>query len=301
VAFVLLVATMPPMRIFQNSREWTGYTVQVDTAQWGHTLHQYVQTLASGTFGKDRSGNPVSAMVFPRLWNTLKLIFLSLALAIPLGMAKGIWDFNSLRKGGAAIGPMLTGLVQGLPDFLLVMLLQVAAVRLFYYFHIRPFPPAWDDHNPAGSMVLPVFCLTLIPLAYAARITSQAMVSVYDQEYIRTARAKGLHEAVVIFKHALAGALVQILDGLPNTLAVMFSNALIVELLDHYPGVTILLRDAVSPLSLLADARMQPPPPDVPVIVTTGVSLGLVFALLYAVLSILRRLVDPRLRERDVR
>jgi ABC-type dipeptide/oligopeptide/nickel transport system permease component len=299
VAFVVLLATMPPLQIRPAGNALLGYQVKVNTLQWKQTIHTYWETVRSGSLGKDRAGNLVSSQLGWRLANTLKLIFISLGLAIPLGMAKGLWDFNALRKGGAAIGPMLTGVVQGLPDFLLVMLLQIGAIKLLAATDLLPFPPVWDDHNPARSMIYPVFCLTLIPMAYTARITAQALVSVYDQEYIRTARAKGLHESVVIFKHALVGALVQILDGLPNTLAVMFSSAMIVELLFHTPGVTILLRDAVSPLSLLADMRMRPPPPDVPVIVATGVSLGLVFAVIYGCLSILRRIVDPRLRERD--
>lgn len=298
--FVLFLATMPPLQITPQPAAGLGYRVNVDTAEWGNTVAAYWNTLQSRTLGKDRAGNAVAAMVFPRLANTLKLVFLSLVLAIPLGMAKGVWDFTSLRKGGVAAAPMLTGLVQGLPDFLLVMLLQISAVEIVTHLGIRPFPPGWDDRNPVGSMVYPVLCLTLIPLAYVARITSQAMVSVWDQEYIRTARAKGLREPVVIFKHALAGALVQILDGLPNALAVMFSNTLMVELLFHYPGVTILLRDAVSPLSALSDVRMKSPPPDVPILAVTGVALGLVFALVYAVISLLRRVVDPRLRERDL-
>jgi ABC-type dipeptide/oligopeptide/nickel transport system permease component len=104
----------------------------------------------------------------------------------------------------------------------------------------------------------------------------------------------------VLFRHSLTGSLVQILDGLPSVLTLMFSNALVVELLFHYPGVTTMLREAASPLSLLFDIRTPLPPPDVPVLVATGASLGLIFAVLYAVTRILRRAVDPRLRERGL-
>ncbi|WP_420544333.1 ABC transporter permease subunit [Symbiobacterium thermophilum] len=105
---------------------------------------------------------------------------------------------------------------------------------------------------------------------------------------------------MVIYKHALAGALVPILDAMPGVLTVVFSNALVVELLFHYPGVTNLLQDAASPPGLVADLRRSLPPPDVPVLVAAGASLGLIFALLYAAVSVLRRVVDPRLRGRDL-
>lgn len=292
---------MPPLQVTPDPDGWLGYSVQVNVADWGQTLNQYLKTIQSGTLGTNRRGIEVAGLLLPRLAFTLRLIFISLALAIPLGMAKGMWDFHSLRKGGSPIGPMLTGLVQGIPDFLLAMLLQIGAAKLFQSAGIHLFPVVWNEKEPVASMVFPVICLTLLPLASVARVTSQAMVSIYDQDYIRTARAKGLPEVVVVFKHALVGAVVQILDGMPNVLAVMFSNALIVELLFNYPGVTSLLRDAASPLSSLFDIRTKLPPPDVPVLAATGASLGLIFAALYAVTSILRRVVDPRLRERDRR
>jgi len=300
VVFVVLIATMPPLQVTPDPDSWLGYSVQVDAAHWGQTLDAHLQTLRSGSLGEDRRGNDVADLVLAGLASTLKLVFISLALAVPLGMAKGLWDFRSLRKRGPAVGPMLTALVQGMPDFLLAMLLQIGAAKLFQHAGIRLFPVAWNHQEPVASMVFPVICLTLLPLAMVARITSQALVTTYDQDYIRTARAKGLREVVVLFKHALVGALVQILDGMPNVLTIMFSNALIVERLFHYPGVTALLLDAASPPSFLFDMRTQLLPPDVPVLVAAGASLGLVFALLYAVLSLLRRVVDPRLRERDL-
>jgi len=286
--------------VISSPESLTGYTIRIDKAQWGETLRGYVQTLLSGTLGKNRRGVDVATLLLPRLLNTLRLIGISLALALPLGVVKGLRDFQSLRRRGSAAGAMVTGLLQGVPDFLLVMLLQIGAARLFRLTGIKILPVAYDSLHPVASMVFPVVCLTLLPLATVARITAQAMADIYDQDYIRTARAKGLSETAVVYKHALAGALLQILDGLPGVLTVMFSNALIVELLFHYPGVTTLLQDAASPPSIVPDLRRPLPPPDVPVLVAAGGALGLVFALLYAAVAVLRRVVDPRLRGRDL-
>nr|PZN70116.1 MAG: hypothetical protein DIU55_12045 [Bacillota bacterium] len=270
------------------------------TDQWGQTLRAYLETLRSGSLGTNRRGHDVAGLLLPRIANTLRLVAVSLAFALPLGVVKGVRDFQALRRRGSAVGPLLTGLLQGVPDFFLVMLLQIGAAQFFQRTGFRLLPVAWDETRPVASMVLPVTCLALLPLATVARITTQAMTNVYEQDYIRTARAKGLPERVVIYKHALAGALVPILDAMPGVLTVAFSNALIAERLFHYPGVTNLLLDAASPPSLVFDLRRPLPPPDVPVLVAAGASLGLIFALLYAGVSILRRVADPRLKGRDL-
>ncbi|HYG59634.1 MAG TPA: ABC transporter permease [Symbiobacteriaceae bacterium] len=302
VAFVVLLATMPPLEIRQAPAAPLGYTVQVDTATWQTTLQRYCKMVLSGTLGKGHDGNPVGPIVSERLGNSLLLVGISLVIAVFLGAVKGVWDFMQLRRGRVAIGPILTGLVQGLPDFWLVLLVQIGTVLIYNRFGWKPFPPAWVDSKPVASMVFPVFCLSLIPWAYVARITSTALVTVYDQEYVRTARAKGLHERIVMYKHALGSALVPILDNLPNALAVMFSNLLVVETMLHYPGVTILLKDAVAPLGArYADPRLPPPHTDVTTLVAAGVSLGLIFAVLFLTISILRRVFDPRLKERDIK
>lgn len=300
VLFIVLIATLPPFEVTPDPDRLLGYTIHIDTGQWGQTLRDYLHTLRSGSLGTNRRGHDVAGLLLPRIVNTLRLVATSLVFALPLGMVKGLRDFQALRRRGASFGPLLTGLLQGVPDFFLVMLLQIGVARMFQRTGFRLLPVAWDAVRPVASMVLPVTCLALLPLAAVARITAQAMTSVYEQDYIRTARAKGLPERVVVYRHALAGALVPILDAMPGVLTVVFSNALVVELLFHYPGVTNLLQDAASPPSLLFDLRKPLPPPDVPVLVAAGASLGLIFALLYAAVSVLRRVADPRLRGRDL-
>lgn len=300
VAFVLLVSTMPPLQVQPSPAATSGYQVKMDTVKWKANITQYVQTIRSGTLGTDRGGFPVSELLARRMGNSLKLMGISLALALVLGAVKGVWDFNQLRRGRVGLGPVITGLVQGIPDFWLVLMIQVLAVLLVNNLHWRPFPVAYMDEQPVASLVYPVFCLFLIPMAYVARITSTAMTSVYEKEYVRTARAKGLSEPAVMYRHVVRSAIVQILDGLPNALAVMFSNLLIIEYMFRFPGITYLLKDAASPVvSLWFDPRRTPPAPDAPVLIAAGVSLGLVFAFLYFVVSMLRPVFDPRLKERD--
>lgn len=299
VAFVLLLATLPPLQVHKNSAALLGYSARVDTHAWGQNITHYLETIRSGSLGTDRSGWPVGPILVRRLGNSLKLFGIAAVSALVLGVFKGVRDFLQMRRSRLAIGPLLTGIVQGLPDFVLIMTLQWGAVWLSTRWGLRPLPLAYDADMPAAGMVYPLFCLTLVPWAYVARMTSTAMQTVYDQDFVRTARAKGVAQFFVVYRHAFRAALVQILDGLPNALAVMVSNLLLVEVLFRYPGITILIRDAVNPLSRLPDPRMPAPPPDVPVLVAAGVSLGLTFTLLHLAVAVARRLLDPRLKERD--
>lgn len=300
VAFVVLICTMPPLNITPNPKALTGYQVKVETAEWGNRLNSYWQTLRSGSLGTDRRGFPVAELLPKRVGNSLKLMSISLGLALVLGTAKGIRDFQQLRRGRVGLGPVTTGLIQGLPDFWLVLLIQVMAVALVKNLDWRPFPVVYMDEQPLRSLVYPVFCLFLVPMAYVARITSTAMTSVYEKEYVRTARAKGLAEPVVMYRHVIRTAIVQIMDGLPNALAVMFSNLLIIESMFYFPGITTLLKEAANPLSSnWFDPRRQTIPPDTDVLIAAGVTLGLIFAVLYFLIAVLRPFFDPRVRERE--
>jgi ABC-type dipeptide/oligopeptide/nickel transport system permease component len=298
IAFVVGLASMPPLQVVERPTSMTGFAVKLDTAQWDTTMATYWKTVKTGSLGIDYKKRPVGPLVFERLGNSMKLVGVAVLLAIGLGILKGFWDFNQMRKKGIALGPILTGAVQGVPDFWLILLIQLGAAFLFRKLGWTPFKIGFNSEDPINSMVYPVLSLALIPGAYMARITSTAMNNVYEKEYIRTARSKGLHEIGVIYKHALRNALVQILDGLPSVAGVMVSNLLIVEYLFNYPGLTTLLKQAISPpLTFVGNVRILPPT-DVPTLVAAGVALGVLFSALYVTINILRRIADPRLKER---
>ncbi|HEY3366453.1 MAG TPA: ABC transporter permease [Symbiobacteriaceae bacterium] len=300
IAFVLAVSTMPPVKLQPDINAESGYTIKLDTAQWERSLSAYAALVRSGTLGRDQNGNPVGPLVVDRLVNSLGLLALALLLAVVPGVMKGIHDFRQMRRRRFAVGPLITGIVGGLPDFLLVFLFQYGVVQFFRWSGLRPLPVVWFDQQPLRSLVLPVICLALIPWAYVARVTTVAMGEIWEQDYIRTAWSKGVSEGTVLYRHALRNAALRVLDGFPNLLTIMLSNLLIVEWLFHFPGLTILLKDAVNPASALRSSGsvfgFSEAPPDIPVLVASGMAIGLVFSLLYLALAVLRRLADPRLK-----
>jgi ABC-type dipeptide/oligopeptide/nickel transport system permease component len=302
IAFVVLLATMPPLDVQRSTDSLLGYDFQVNTKTWLHNLSTYANALKSGEAFVDRQNSPAGPLVAKRLGASLLLMGAATGVAIGLGAAKGFWDFHAMRRRKLALGPVISSAIAGLPDFWLVMLLQMGAAFLYREFDFNPFRTSYDAQDPVSSLVFPLFTLSLIPLAHVARLTATAMNTVYDRDYIRTARSKGLPEMVVVYKHALRNALVQILDAMPGVIAIMMSNLLIVEYLFNYPGLTTLLLDAIAGhatvrgTAALSAAVTQP---EVGILVPAGVALGLIFSVLYLAIRILRRVADPRLKGRD--
>lgn len=294
VAFVVAMATMPPLKVTKQPGSWTSYSISLDAPAWQKNAQTYWETIKDGSLGLDKKNRPVGPIIADRFQASLILLISAAVLAVGGGVLKGIRDFNSLRTGKSRLGPAVTSAVQGIPDFWLIVTVQLIIIFLFNTIGWRPFRIVYQSDHPINSLVLPVFCLALIPGSYVARITSRALTSIWDREYIRTARAKGLAETTVLFKHALRNASVQILDGLPNIASIMVANLLIVEYMFRYPGLTTKLQESIPSFS----AAGPQAPADIPVVAAAGFCLGITFSLLHLVVNAARRLADPRLKER---
>lgn len=295
VLFVVALATMPPLRVNLIPGAFTTYRISVDTAAWKQSARGYWETVSQGSLGVDKRRREVGPRVADRFKNSMILIGAAAGLAIGLGVLKGVLDFNSLRRGQAGLGLLVTGAVQGLPDFWLILILQAGSAWLFSKVGWRPFSVAYSSSDPYNSLVFPLICLSLIPASYVARMTGTALLDVWGQDYIRTARAKGLHDFKVVFKHAFRNAAVQVMDSLPNLIGIMVANLLIVEYLFNYPGLTVLLKEAIPAPTIALDRPSEGA--DVPVLVAAGLCLGLTFTVLHLTVDLLRRIADPRLRE----
>lgn len=300
LTFVFGLATLPPITVYRTPDSSIGYRLEMNGPQWAANI----QTFFLNWKEEADDANPPQKRAAEAVWTGLKwslaLVGSALGLALLLGFLKGMRDFHQLRRRGLAIGPLVTGALQGLPEFWVVLLIQYAASLVWRLWDFSPFPVHFDPQRPIASMVYPTLALCLIPLGAMARVTCAAMSDVYEKEYIRTARAKGLREYKVIYKHAFRNAAVQMLDGLVSVIAVMFANLLVVEYLFNYPGLTPLLRNAVDltvgigiQSQMLGRVREHG---DMFVLFFSGIALGLVFACLYWVVMLLRQFADPRLK-----
>lgn len=196
-----------------------------------------------GDFGRSyRTGEPVLSSLTDRFPKTAQLalvaIVLGLLIAIPIGIVSALFR-NSLIDQVARLGALLGASV---PSFWLAYLLIILfAVQL----HILPVAGASEPRN----IVLPALTLAIGAAASLTRLTRSAMLEELFQDYVRTARSKGLRERAVVVRHALRNALITIVTVTGIRLAALLGGAVIVETIFAWPGIgkyvvdSIFLRD----------------------------------------------------------
>ncbi len=184
------------------------------------------------------NGNPVTGEILPRLPATLELAVASLMLAlligIPLGIAaavyKGSW-VDALSRTTAMLGVSI-------PNFwLALLLLLLFALTLGWL-------PSFGFGTPA-HLIMPAFTLGSALAALTARVTRSSMLEVLSEDYIRTARAKGLSEFTVVWKHALRNALIPVVTISGLQFGRLLEGAVVVESIFGWPGLGRLLVKAI--------------------------------------------------------
>jgi glutathione transport system permease protein len=210
---------------------------------------QYLTFLANalrGDWGVSMvTGQPVLAEVLNVLPWTIDLTLVSLALGVALGVPLGVWA--AVRRNRFVDYVVRMGSLAGLsfPAF-------VSAILLLFLFAIelRWFPvisartgslQAWTQ-----SITLPAISLGLNSAAYITRVTRSAMLEVLSEDYVRTARAKGSTERIVVWRHALRNALIPIITVAGLYMSTLIGNSVLTEIVFSRPGLGKLLVGALS-------------------------------------------------------
>ena len=205
--------------------------------------------------------------------------------SIPLGLsAAGIALVTGVILGAVAalrrnkfidkVIMVITTAFVSMPSFIMgSLLLIVFAVRF-------PILPA--NGAAEGGLILPVITLALYPMAYITRLTRSSMLDVLGQDYIRTARAKGVSPAKVIFKHALKNSLIPVATYFGPMLAYIVTGSLVVEQIFAVPGIGRAF------VSSITDR-------DYPMIMGTTIVLAALIVIMNLVSDILYKVIDPRI------
>jgi glutathione transport system permease protein len=203
---------------------------------------QYLHFLTRAVHGdlgnSIRSQQPVSHEIAERLPFTFALTTVSFSIAILFGLTAGV--FAAIYRGSWLDNTLMISAISGasVANFwIALMAMDLFAVKL-----------GWVPLMGAGnwrSYVLPSLTLALAPAAVIARMTRGSMLEIIHQDYIRTARAKGLSPAAVYLKHALRNALVPIVTIIGLNFAALLGGAVITETVFNWPGVGRLMVDAV--------------------------------------------------------
>lgn len=238
---------------------------------------RYLERLAHGDFGTSvRQHRPVMELIAERLPATLQLTLtaqiLATLLAIPLGVISAT-RANSLIDNVVMAGAVLA---QSLPIFWLgLMLILVFSVKLRW-------TPV-GGQTGLSSLVLPVVTLSTLYVARNARLVRSSLIDVLAEDYIRTARGKGLGESTVLYRHGLRNALIPVVTMLGLQFGHLLSGAVITETIFAWPGTGRLIVNAI----LSKDAPLVQGA--VTVIAALVISLNLLVDILYGFL-------DPRIR-----
>jgi glutathione transport system permease protein len=223
-----------------------------------------------------RSRHPVTQEIAERLPNTIALAIVAYGIAITIGLTAGMAAAVNRNRWPDQLTMLFAIAGASIANFwLALMAMNTFAVDL-----------GWLPLLGAGSwkhFVLPSITLAVMPTAVIARMTRSSMIEVIGQDYIRTARAKGLSEAVVTRKHALRNALIPIVTIVGLNFGSLLGGAVVTESVFNWPGIGRLLVDSV---------RYR----DYPVI--QGVTLVAVTAvvLMNFLAEILIAVINPRIR-----
>jgi len=287
VAVSMLIHLVPgdPVQImYAQSQGTTEEQLEAIRAELGldrPVWEQYVMYLGrvlSGDLGETiRGEQPVLELLLLRLPNTLALAGAALVIAIAIGMTLGF--IAAYRRGSWLDTSLMVTAILGvsMPHFWLgLLLLFLFAVELQWL------PVAGG--GPA-SLVLPAVTLGLSNAAIIARLTRSSMIDVFDQDFIRTAHAKGLPHAMVLRSHALRAGLVPIVTMIGMQFAYMMGGAIVVENVFGWNGVGRLAIQAI----------LQR---DYPLIQGFILMFAIVVVSISVLLDVLYAFLDPRIRYR---
>ena len=237
----------------------------------------YMSGLLRGDLGTSYiSGKSVYDSYMERMPATMKLafasIFVSVLLSIPLGI------YAAVHSGSIGDNISMVGALLGLsmPNFWLGLILIIA-----FSLNMKLFPSGGD--KGLISLVLPAITVGTGLMATLTRTTRSSMLDVIRQDYLRTARAKGVSERKVINKHALRNALIPIITIIGTQLGAVMGGAVLTETVFAWPGVGRLIIDSIN-------AR------DIPMVTGCIILKTITISLILLVVDLLYALVDPRIK-----
>ena len=226
----------------------------------------------------------VTEAILERLPITLSLTAMAFVLAVLLGVAAGV--LAAMRHGRAADQGLMSLALLGLslPEFWLGLVLIWLVAVLVPIFPAGDYVAfAKDPWQWARHLALPTFSLACIQMGFVARMTRSSMLEVLSQDFIRTARAKGLPEPYVVLRHGLVNAMVPIVTVMGIMVGALLGGAVVTEQVFSIPGLGRLIIGAV--LSR-----------DFPVIHGGLLFLALIYLTVNLVVDLLYAVIDPRVR-----
>ncbi len=250
----------------------------------------WVKQVATGNLGRSLfTSQPVLSEILTRFPRTLLLavsaIFLAIVLGLPLGVLAATRRGTVFDSGGMVVSVI----GWSMPNFWFgLILIIVFSVKLRWLPTSGMYDIMQMERTPGDllrHLIMPAFTLATAHMAYVARFTRSSLLEVLGQDYIRTARAKGLSEWVVVMRHALRNSLIPIISVLSVTLGQLLGGAVIVEAVFGWPGLGSFMVQSITTR-------------DFPMVQGAMLFTAFVFIFTNLVADMLYAIVDPRIHYR---
>lgn len=230
----LIVGPNATPEVYENVKESLGLNKPLSTQYL-----IFLRNLSKGDLGKSILQNrPVSELIIERFPVTFKLGMLSLLLSFIISLPIGV--IAAIKRNTYLDYISMTGALVGIsmPTFWFALLLLY-----FFAYKLGWFPIS--GYGTIKHLVLPVITVGLTDAAVTARMVRSSMLEVMGQDYVRTARAKGVHENLVMSKHALKNALIPVITLLGMRIGWIFGGSVILETVFSIPGIGRLIVDGI--------------------------------------------------------
>ncbi|GCF06956.1 ABC transporter permease [Dictyobacter arantiisoli] len=224
-----------------------------------------------------KDGVPISVEL--SLWGTIVMLMMGIPLGIITALKANTW-IDTLSMGASLI-------LYALPSFILAVFVQVLVLwidKSGVGWPVSGWGTPWSyDWSNIQYKIVPILTYGLAGYAYYARLTRTTMLDVLRQDYVRTARAKGLHENIVIYRHALRNAVIPLITAIGLLLGLLVTGSFFIENIFSIPGIANITVAAVS-------QRNYPVIQATTIMVAIGVVVGNLFS------DVLYGIVDPRIK-----
>jgi oligopeptide transport system permease protein len=216
--------------------------------------------------------------LYSRFGYSMRLGLIALGMAAIIGIPVGV--FAALRQNSWVdyVSIFIATVGISLPSFVMAIFLIIIFASMLHL--VQVIPKSWDEWR---AWILPAAVLGFGTMAYTARLTRTAMLEVLRQDYVRTARAKGLHERVVVARHMLRNALIPVVTILGPALAALVTGSFIIETMFSFPGMG---REYVTAISRR----------DYSMIMGTTLIYVLIVSIANLTVDLLYVFIDPRIR-----
>ena len=245
IALTFFIMHAIPASPFSSEKARSNATIAALEAKYGFDkpvivqFYNYVVNLLRFDFGLSTAwvGKTVQELINDSFAYSAKIGFTAAVFALVLGVIFGALAALTRGKWPDKVIQVVTTALVSMPSFVVAtLLLLIFALRL------KMFPTMGSQ---PGGLVLPIISLALYPMAYTTRLERSAMLDVLGQDYIRTARAKGLIRTKVIFKHALKNALGPVVTYAGPMMAYILTGSMVVENIFAVPGLGRLFVNAM--------------------------------------------------------